>query len=57
MNTTSEREMRRLTLYIDNNLVKDLQLWAEKDRRSLSFMISDILQKAVNKKSVKKGNS
>ena len=50
-------EMRRLSVYIDKNLVKSIQMLAEKERRSVSFMISDILQKAVNRKNGKKGNS
>lgn len=45
-----DREMRRLSVYIDKNLVNDLQKLAEKERRSVSFLISDLLQKAVNRK-------
>lgn len=45
-----EKNMRRLSVYIDADLVADLQKLAEKNRRSLSFLVSDILQKAVNKK-------
>lgn len=54
---SNTREMRRLSLYIEVNLVKELQELAEKERRSVSFMISDMLQKSVNRKNGKKSNS
>lgn len=47
INTT---EMQRLSLYISKDLVKELKNLAAKERRSVSFMISDMLQKAVNRK-------
>ena len=45
-----EVTMTRLSLYIDSNLVAKLQSLAEKDKRSVSFYASQILEKAVKKK-------
>lgn len=50
------REMTRLSIYTDKNLIKELQMLADKERRSLSFLVSDILQRVVNRKNAKKSS-
>tara|TARA_R110000868_G_scaffold304243_1_gene564778 strand:- start:1088 stop:1255 length:168 start_codon:yes stop_codon:yes gene_type:complete len=54
---SNNAEMRRLSLYIGKDLVKDIQILADRERRSVSFMVADILQKAVARKNAKKSNS
>mgnify|MGYP006266642053 CR=1 FL=1 len=45
-----EKEMRRLSIYIDKDLVNLVQKLAEKEKRSTSFWVANQLEKAVNKK-------
>jgi metal-responsive CopG/Arc/MetJ family transcriptional regulator len=46
--------MKRITIYIDENLVKEIKETALSKKRSLSFMISVLLQQAVKEKNRKK---
>lgn len=53
---SNTRDMKRITLYLDVNLLKQVSNLAAKDRRSLSFMVGEILEKAVSRKNAKKGS-
>lgn len=43
-------KMTRISLYIDSNLASEVQVLAEREKRSVSFYVSSILEKFVSKK-------
>lgn len=44
-----QREMRRISIYIDASLVKEVQRLAKNDRRSVSFWVADLIEKELGK--------
>lgn len=49
--------MKRYTLYLDEKLISEIKVLAEDQKRSLSFMVSVLLQSAIREKQrKKKGN-
>ena len=47
--------MKRYTLYLDEKLISEIKILAEDQKRSLSFMVSLLLQSAIREKQRKKG--
>jgi hypothetical protein len=45
--------MKRYTLYLDEKIIHEIQIMAVSKKRSLSFMVSVLLQQAVKEKTRK----
>jgi predicted transcriptional regulator len=48
--------MKRTTLYLDENLIQKVKEIAESQKRSVSFMVSVLLEYAIREKQRKKKN-